>query len=143
MVKIPENEWLCDKCAAGCSGASCALCPSTTGAMKRTTDWKWAHLSCAMWIPEVFFRQPDGRDPIDYLQIPAHRWNLACTFCGKTCGACMVCSNSGCGKTFHISCGMEHDIYLEYKTNNRGADVIHALCEEHSKRWLSKAKKKL
>lgn len=29
--------------------------------MKRTTDFQWAHLVCAQWIPEVFFRLPEVR----------------------------------------------------------------------------------
>jgi NuA3 HAT complex component NTO1 len=142
VVKIPDDEWLCDKCTAGCKGESCALCPSTKGAMKRTTDWKWAHLSCSMWIPEVYYRQPDGRDPIDYLQIPAYRWGNTCFYCKSTHGACMQCSHEGCKMMFHITCAMEHGVFLEYKTNNKGADLIHALCEEHAKRWIGKAKKK-
>jgi hypothetical protein len=73
----------------------CVLCPVKGGAMKRTTDWKWAHLACALWIPEVFFRNPDGREPIDYLQIPMMRWNLKCCHCGKKTGACMQCSQPG------------------------------------------------
>jgi hypothetical protein len=28
--------------------------------MKRTTDWRWAHLSCSLWIPETFFRDGEG-----------------------------------------------------------------------------------
>lgn len=48
--------------------------------MKRTTDYQWAHINCALWIPEgvsdgrnsfsVFFQDPDGRDYIDYFHIP-------------------------------------------------------------------------
>lgn len=97
-VKIPEDEWVCDRCAASASSERCALCPVRYGVMKRTTDWKWAHLSCALWIPEVFFRGADGREPIDYLQIPAHRWGNKCCHCGETHGAVMTCANAGCNK---------------------------------------------
>lgn len=38
-------------------------------------DWRWAHLVCAQWIPEVFFRLPEGREPIDVLMVPNQKWN--------------------------------------------------------------------
>lgn len=116
----------------------CALCPVRKGAMKRTTDWKWAHLSCAMWIPETFFRVADAQEPIDYLQIPGYRFNNECCHCKNTYGVTTTCGHAGCGRMFHITCGLEHDIFLEYKSNNRGADIIVALCFEHSKRWNKK-----
>src|SRR5690606_37546710 len=111
-------------------------------AMKRTTDWRWAHLSCAMWIPEVFFRSPDNHEPIDYLQIPAYRWNNECSICGIKQGCVMTCSQPGCNSHFHITCGMGEDIFLEYKSNKNGADVIVALCSEHTKRWQGKKGKR-
>ncbi|GJZ24614.1 histone-lysine N-methyltransferase ATX2-like protein isoform X1 [Tanacetum coccineum] len=55
--------WLCNLCRPGAPEVSppCCLCPVTVlahvtlknwgGAMKPTTDGRWAHLACAMWIP--------------------------------------------------------------------------------------------
>ncbi|GKF87925.1 histone-lysine N-methyltransferase ATX2-like protein, partial [Tanacetum coccineum] len=45
--------WLCNLCRPGAPEVSppCCLCPVTGGAMKPTTDGRWAHLACAMWIP--------------------------------------------------------------------------------------------
>jgi len=45
--------------------------------MKRTTDYRWAHIACAVWIPEVFFRSGIGREPIDFLQIGKGKMNKA------------------------------------------------------------------
>ncbi|TXG72916.1 hypothetical protein EZV62_001495 [Acer yangbiense] len=45
--------WLCNLCCPGApeSPPPCCLCPVIGGAMKPTTDGRWAHLACAMWIP--------------------------------------------------------------------------------------------
>jgi len=139
-VKIPEDEWLCDRCEQNAQDEMCALCPVRYGAMKRTTDWRWCHLSCAMWIPEVFFRGADGREPIDLSQIPGHRWENDCCHCGSNYGAKMICGHKDCGRTFHITCGLLNNIFLEYKVVRNAADVIVALCFEHAKKWQSKKK---
>jgi NuA3 HAT complex component NTO1 len=52
----------------------------------------------------------------------------------------MICGEKDCGRNFHITCGLEHDIYLEYKSRSKGADIIVAMCSEHSKRWFAKQK---
>ncbi|GJZ43981.1 histone-lysine N-methyltransferase ATX2-like protein isoform X1 [Tanacetum coccineum] len=45
--------WLCNLCRPGAPEVSSpyCLCLVTRGAMKPTTDGRWAHLACAMWIP--------------------------------------------------------------------------------------------
>eukprot|EP00955_Chlamydomonas_euryale_P055018 356008-Chlamydomonas_euryale.AAC.4 len=44
---------------------ACALCPVTGGLKKRTTDGRWAHVLCAMWVPETGFQNPLMREPIE------------------------------------------------------------------------------
>ncbi|KAH0508748.1 Protein Jade-3, partial [Microtus ochrogaster] len=52
ILKIPEGSWLCRSCVLGIY-PQCVLCPKKGGAMKTTrTGTKWAHVSCALWIPE-------------------------------------------------------------------------------------------
>lgn len=140
-VEIPEDEWVCERCLADAGALPCALCPVLHGAMKRTTDYRWCHLSCAQWIPEVFFRLPDSRELVDYLTVPLNRWDRCCEYCSTKYGATMNCSHAGCTKVFHITCGMDKDIFLEYKSNNKGADVINALCSEHDKKWKMRLKR--
>ncbi|BBG93501.1 trithorax-like protein 2 [Prunus dulcis] len=45
--------WLCNLCRPGAPEPAppCCLCPVIGGAMKPTTDGRWAHLACAIWIP--------------------------------------------------------------------------------------------
>ncbi|KAG8452146.1 hypothetical protein GDO86_004078 [Hymenochirus boettgeri] len=52
ILKVPEGSWLCRTCVLGVH-PQCILCPKRGGAMKATrTGTKWAHVSCALWIPE-------------------------------------------------------------------------------------------
>lgn len=53
IVKVPVGNWLCRTCVLGIE-PQCLLCPQKGGAMKATrAGTKWAHVSCALWIPEV------------------------------------------------------------------------------------------
>ncbi|EHL02580.1 putative NuA3 HAT complex component NTO1 [Glarea lozoyensis 74030] len=60
---IPEGQWMCRKCLLiGRGIPTCIFCPNTDGGFKKTNASKWAHLLCAMWIPEVSLvteHQPD------------------------------------------------------------------------------------
>ena len=87
--------------------------------MKRTTDFQWAHINCALWIPEVFFNDADGRDYIDYYRIPQERWHKECSYCKSTDGCCMRCSSNKCETTFHVSCGVAHNVISSYPTISR------------------------
>lgn len=50
--EIPAGEWYCQPCRelGRVDKASCILCPNKNGAMKRTPDDKWAHVSCSLWV---------------------------------------------------------------------------------------------
>lgn len=50
--QIPAGEWYCQPCRelGRVDKASCILCPNKNGAMKRTPDDKWAHVSCSLWV---------------------------------------------------------------------------------------------
>ncbi|KAJ6956317.1 histone-lysine N-methyltransferase ATX2-like [Populus alba x Populus x berolinensis] len=59
--------WLCNLCRPGApnSPPPCCLCPVIGGAMKPTTDGRWAHLACAIWIPETCLSDVKRMEPID------------------------------------------------------------------------------
>jgi hypothetical protein len=47
------------------------------GAFKQTTNMKWAHLLCAMWIPEVSLGNTTFQEPVqDVEKVPKTRWKL-------------------------------------------------------------------
>lgn len=52
IEEIPSGEWYCQPCRelGRVDKASCILCPNKNGAMKRTPDEKWAHVSCSLWV---------------------------------------------------------------------------------------------
>lgn len=55
----------------------CELCPSKYGALKRTDNSGWAHVVCALYIPEVRFGNVTTMEPIQLQLIPAERFNKA------------------------------------------------------------------
>lgn len=53
----------------------CELCPSKYGALKRTDNAGWAHVVCALYIPEVRFGNVTTMEPIQLHLIPTERFN--------------------------------------------------------------------
>ncbi|XP_071704627.1 histone H3-lysine(4) N-trimethyltransferase ATX1-like [Rutidosis leptorrhynchoides] len=99
--------WLCNLCRPGAPDISppCCLCPVTGGAMKPTTDGRWAHLACAMWIPETCLSDIKKMEPVDGLnRVSKDRWKLLCSICGVPYGACIQCSNNSCYVAYHPLC---------------------------------------
>lgn len=56
---------------------TCVLCPNSYGAFKQTTTGQWAHLLCAIWVPETGVVNTVYMEPVDGLEvIPKSRWKL-------------------------------------------------------------------
>ncbi|XP_016111919.1 lysine-specific demethylase 4C-like isoform X2 [Sinocyclocheilus grahami] len=68
--------WTCDRCVSGDLAAGCSLCNLRGGALKRTSDDRWAHVMCAVGLPEVKFIDVVKRAPIDISAIPVQRYKL-------------------------------------------------------------------
>jgi PHD-zinc-finger like domain/PHD-finger len=107
---VPEGQWLCRRCQAGVSAdVACCLCPVRGGAVKRTNDGRWAHVVCALWVPEVGFGSIELLEPITKLdQVPPARRRLTCAICSQSnVGACVQCMRKHCYKAFHITCAQQ------------------------------------
>ncbi|KAI5306727.1 hypothetical protein KEM56_007426 [Ascosphaera pollenicola] len=135
---IPEGQWLCRKCQLmGPGSPYCSFCPNTEGAFKQTNTSKWAHLLCAIWIPEVSLGNPSLMEPIiDVEKIPRGRWKLTCYICRQKMGACIQCANKNCFVAFHVTCARRAQLYTKMKINTGAPAVtdsqgLKAFCDKH------------
>ncbi|KAG8191979.1 hypothetical protein JTE90_002249 [Oedothorax gibbosus] len=141
ITKIPEGSWICRTCALGIR-PPCVLCPNRGGAMKTIrTGQKWAHVGCAVWIPEVSFLNFIKMEPIIKIsQVPASRWSAVCTLCNEKKGACITCSEKGCKATFHVTCAFNQGLQMRAHVKNSCGDddEFMAFCQKHSRKKFSK-----
>ena len=132
---IPEGQWLCRRCMLSPNEVpTCVFCPDRTRKMafKRTTNGKWVHLLCALWIPEVHIENPVYMEPIHYAQlVPKARWSLFCKICRVRRGACIQCAHEGCYTAFHVSCARHDKLFMHMKPGQQWAQA-HVLCHKHA-----------
>ncbi|CAI6336003.1 unnamed protein product [Periconia digitata] len=140
---IPEGQWLCRRCQLVGRGTpvteqpGCIFCPNPDGAFKQTTAMKWAHLLCAMWIPEVSLANTTFQEPVqDVEKVPKTRWKLTCYICKQKMGACIQCGHKSCFEAFHVTCARKARLCLKMKQsqshNSLDASVLKAYCDKHS-----------
>ncbi len=53
----------------------CELCPKKEGALKRTDSGGWAHVVCALYIPEATFGDNERMEPITTSKLPKERFS--------------------------------------------------------------------
>ncbi|MCJ8749273.1 hypothetical protein PDJAM_G00174350 [Pangasius djambal] len=132
------QEWTCDRCSSGELTAECCLCNLRGGALKRTTDKRWAHVMCAVGLPEVKFIDIVKRSPIDISAVPAQRYKLKCIYCHKRmkklAGACIQCSCGRCPTSFHVTCAHAAGVTME---PDDWPYVVFIICHRHQSRSSS------
>ncbi|XP_072318995.1 lysine-specific demethylase 4C isoform X2 [Eucyclogobius newberryi] len=132
--------WSCDRCTEECITAECCLCNLRGGALKKTQNDKWAHVMCAIALPEVRFGDEAKRSPIDTSRIPMQRFKLKCNYCQKRClgrrqaGACVQCSYGRCPTSFHVTCAHAAGVSIE---PDDWPYVVSITCHRHQMRSSS------
>ncbi|KAG8948796.1 nuA3 HAT complex component nto1 [Tulasnella sp. 424] len=136
---IPEGQWLCRKCTVSPENpVSCLLCPNEGGAFKQTNRGEWAHLLCAIWIPEVTLGNAFIMEPIESIEnIPKSRWKLICSLCKERMGACIQCDVKTCFAAFHVTCARKNKLLMAMKSlPGQDDQPLRAFCEKHLPKQL-------
>ncbi|KAJ7408311.1 protein AF-10-like [Pitangus sulphuratus] len=107
----------------------------------------WAHVVCALYIPEVQFANVSTMEPIVLQSVPHDRYNKTCYICDEqgreskaATGACMTCNKHGCRQAFHVTCAQFAGLLCEEEGN--GADNVQycGYCKYHFNK-LKKSKR--
>jgi hypothetical protein len=111
------------------------------GAMKRTSDGGWAHVICALYIPEASFENDTTMEPIIISKIPSTRYEQICSICIKNGrskseamkGACCECTMKNCTEIFHVTCAQQAGfLYEDVRKNNCQYPIY---CEQHQPKF--------
>ncbi|XP_068178149.1 protein AF-17-like isoform X2 [Antennarius striatus] len=147
IVQVPTGPWFCRKCESQERAARvrCELCPHKDGALKRTDSGGWAHVVCALYIPEVQFANVLTMEPIILQYVPHDRYIKTCYICedhGReskaSCGACMTCNRPGCRQAFHVTCAQMAGLLCEEEGPEADNVKYCGYCKHHYNKMQKK-----
>ncbi|KDO20918.1 hypothetical protein SPRG_14149 [Saprolegnia parasitica CBS 223.65] len=108
----PNGPWFCPSCAYG-APLQCCLCLREGGALKPTSDRRWAHAICALAIPELTFRDVPTLEPIDgIMDLDPSRFRTLCNLCKRKGGAVVLCEEPSCATAYHVYCAAEAGLWI-------------------------------
>lgn len=151
VAAIPDGEWLCRPCRSGfrpASGADadarqlamppCIFCPCRGGALTPTTDGRWAHGLCTLWIPEAGYVDHALLEPVGSVNVrgvrggiegvPRRRFELRCSLCSSRRGAIVQCEAAGCTVAFHPMCAAVCGLHLKVEAAPVGPRKVQMVC---------------
>eukprot|EP00005_Dracoamoeba_jomungandri_P002343 CAMPEP_0174261300 /NCGR_PEP_ID=MMETSP0439-20130205/11350_1 /TAXON_ID=0 /ORGANISM="Stereomyxa ramosa, Strain Chinc5" /LENGTH=786 /DNA_ID=CAMNT_0015345755 /DNA_START=53 /DNA_END=2413 /DNA_ORIENTATION=+ len=161
IAEIPSGSWFCAKCSYlkehgkampkdvdkvvhivqddDRDEPSCCLCEMKNGALKRTVEGKWAHVVCAMWMPETYFKDWKLMEPIAGIpNITPDRYHLNCVVCKRPkTGACIQCKDRNCYDSFHPICALNAGFLMEMhegKGKGKNNVILRTYCKKHTKK---------
>ncbi|RNA14233.1 AF-10 isoform X3 [Brachionus plicatilis] len=168
ILNVPDDSWYCGSCKHKIELASnalkskcwhggrhlhdqfkkltCELCPCRDGALKRTQCNKWAHVVCALYIPEISFGNVKTMEPIILKDIKCQRFDKKCSLCLNTDNSCsqgvyVNCGyKDGCQEWFHVTCAQRKGLLCEESNSSYKNNLNYSIyCSEHLNLILSQS----
>lgn len=141
----------------------CLFCPNKGGPFKKTEDGRWAHLSCALWIPAVDIGDRALMEPIIGVEnIDNERYDLVCVICknkvnnhlpspsqgstdekthgnsaNKPTSVCIQCASPKCCRSYHVTCAIRAGFAMELTPLDPSIKLEHSDLPHHSDETLS------
>lgn len=128
------KNFLCSPCLENVNAneISCALCGKNGGAVKKTTNDKWVHVICTLFIEGTLFVDNQKMEPVDITNVPKSKYNKKCVFCNEKYGASLKCSKQSCSVYLHAFCGHINNTLKESIVDDDENLNFHGFCKEHS-----------
>jgi len=142
-----RRQWTCEYCRSGAFAQRipCEICKSTAkGVFKKTEQGGWAHLNCALWIPETYITNAYAMEPIYGIdRIHPQRTKLVCVYCEKSGkhGNMVQCCSMKCATSFHIRCAFKKDPRLLVAVNIYDKNLFPFCMKHHPHRDREREKK--
>lgn len=126
-----RRNFVCSPCIQKVKSdlVTCVLCSKKGGAMKLTTDRRFVHVICALFVKNTQIANSDTMEPINITKVRFPKIKLPCIFCEGTYGT-LKCVIRNCRNYMHASCGSENGC-LKEELDNKELIKFVGYCKEH------------